>query len=161
MGFFGKGTIVVIDIEFIPSVAVAHVARVADVDIQPAVIVDIDEYDAGAPHAVLPESGFGGSILEVKISFVEIDLIIAHIGGEHDVGKAVVIQIADGYAAAVVKIAKEKAVFQFVVDYFVIEIDAGVVHQFEKSRWLFVSAGGAKHCHQQNRDTAKQFRSFH
>jgi hypothetical protein len=129
-------------------VAAFHVAGIADIDIQPPVVVDIDQHDAGAPHAVLPEPGFCGGVFEMEIAFIEIDLIIAHIGRENDVGKAVIIQIADGYAAAVIKIAEEKAIFQLVVDHLVIEIDAGVVHQFEKGRRLFLPAGGAKRYHE-------------
>ena len=80
----------------------------------------------------------------MEIAFVEVDLIIPHIGGEDDVGEAVVVQVADGNAAAVVEIAEEEAVFKFVVDDLVIEVDTGMVHEFEEAGRLFVPAGEAE-----------------
>ena len=74
-GLFGEGAVVVIDIEFISSVAVAHVAGVADIDIQPAVAVDVDDGDAGAPHAVLVEAGFVGDVFEFEIAFIEVEFV--------------------------------------------------------------------------------------
>ncbi len=126
-GFFGKGTVVVIDIEFIPSVAVAHVARVADVDIEPAVAIDVDHGNAGAPHAILAEACFVGDIFEMEVSLIQVELTRAHIGGEEDIGQAVVIDVADGYAAAVIEIAEKEAVLESSVLYIVFEPDAGAI----------------------------------
>jgi hypothetical protein len=130
-GGLGKSAVVVIDIEFVLSVAVAHMAGITDIDVEPAVIIDIYHGDAGAPHAILSEAGFIGDILELEVAFVEVELIAAHVGGEEDIGESVVVDIADGYAAAVVKIAEEEAIVKSPVLYIVREVDTGIIHQGE------------------------------
>ena len=97
----------------------------------------------------------------MKVAFIKIKLVGAHIGGEEDIGETVVVDVADGYAAAVVEIAEEEAVFQFVVDDLVIKVDAGVVHEFEETGGLFVPAGGAEQYEQEERGAAKEFHVFH
>jgi len=143
-GGVGESIIMVVDIELVLSVAVLHVAGVADIDIEPAVAVDIGHDGAGAPHAVLAEAGFCGDIFEVEAALVEIELVLAHIGGEEDIGEPVVVDIADGDAAAVVEVAEEEAVSELAVDHLVIEIDAGVVEEGKELACLLVMMAGAK-----------------
>jgi len=125
-------------------VARLHMARIADVDIEPAVVVDVHEHGAGAPHAVLCEAGMGGNVFEMKVAFIEIELIVTHIGCKEDVGEAIVIEIANGNAAAVVEIPKEEAVLQFLILHFIVKVDARVIHQLEESGILLVVAAGTK-----------------
>jgi hypothetical protein len=127
-GGLGEGAVVVIDIEFVASVAVAHMAGVTDIDVEPAVVVDVYHGDPGAPHTILAEAGFVGDIFELEVALVEVQLIAAHIGGEEDIGEPVVVDIADGYAAAVVKIAEEEAIVQFAVLYIIHKVDTGIIH---------------------------------
>src|ERR1700722_2064248 len=114
-------------------------AGIADIDVQPAVAVDVDHGDAGAPHAILAKAGFVGDVFKFEIPFVEIKLIGPHIGGEEDIGKAVVVDVADGYAAAVVKVAEEKTVIETSVLYGVLEPDAGAVGIQQGKHGLFLA----------------------
>lgn len=105
---------------------------VADIDVEPTVAVDVRHDDAGAPLL------FGGgepclfrNVLKMPVAFVEIELIGPHIGGEEYVGEAVVVDVADGYAAAIVEVAIVDNVGGIGVDYFIDEIDAGVGHPLE------------------------------
>ena len=71
-------------------------------------------------------------------------MLLAHVGGEEDIGQAVVVDIADGYAAAVVEIAEEEAVVEFAVFDFVVEMDAGAILIEQGEQGLFpvgVAAG--------------------
>jgi hypothetical protein len=111
---------------------VAHVPGVADIDIEPSIVIDIYEHDAGAPHAVLAEAGLVGDVFEVKVAFVEIELIRSHVGSEEDVGEAVVVDIPDGDAAAVVEVAKEEAVIELAILYIVLEVNACIFLQLEQ-----------------------------
>jgi len=119
-------------------------ARVAYINIEPAIMVDIHEHDAGAPHAVLFKTGMGGDVLEVEIAFIEIELVLAHIGCKEDVGEAIVVEIANGYAAAVVEVPEEEAVVQFLIHHFVVKVDAGVIHELKEGGVLWVIAAGTK-----------------
>jgi hypothetical protein len=127
-------------------------ARVADVDIEPAVAVDVGHDGAGAPHAILAEAGFCGDIFEVEAAFVEIEFVLTHVGGEEDIGESVVVDVADGYAAAIVEVAEEEAVGEFAVDYFVVEIDAGIVEEGEELTGLLIVMTGAKETGQEERN---------
>ena len=51
---------------------------------------------------------------------------------KQDIGQAVVVDIADSYAAAVVEIAKEEAVLEFSVFNLVDKIDSGILLQLEQ-----------------------------
>jgi hypothetical protein len=112
-------------------VAVTHVTGIADVDIEPAVIVDIDENRAGTPHAILLEPRFGGDVFELEITFIEIEFIGAHVGRKEDVGETIVIDIADGDPAAVIEVPEKEAIVEALIDDLVIEVNAGVFHQLE------------------------------
>ena len=107
-------------------------SRVADIDIEPAVIIDVDEYDACAPHAILAKPCFVGDVFEGPVAFVEEELVTSHIGGEEDIRKAIVVDIPDGHSAAVVKIAEEEAIIFLAVCHVVAEFDTGVGLQLEQ-----------------------------
>ena len=122
----------VVDIKFVAAVAGAHVPGVADIDIEPAVVIDVGEYDAGAPHAVLFESGFAGDVFEFPVAFIEKEFVVAHVGREEDIGEAVVVDVADGYAAAVVEVAEEETVVFFPIFDGIGEFDTGVFLELEQ-----------------------------
>jgi len=52
---------------------------------------------------------------------------VDHVAGEEDIGQAVVVDIADGYSAAVVEIDIIEDVEGFAVEEGILEVDAGVV----------------------------------
>jgi len=135
-GGIDEGIVVAVDEELVFSEgAVVHMSRVADIDVEPAVAVDIGHYDTGAPLLFTSrESCLFRYILELKIAFIEIELVGAHIGSEEDVGQAVVIDVSDGYAAAIVEIpVGENIEIGFILDV-VGEPDAGVGHLIEEGR---------------------------
>ena len=139
----GECAIVVIDVQLVPAVAVTHVTGIANVDIEPAVVVDVDENRAGTPHAILLEPGFGGDVFELEISFIKIEFVGAHVGRKEDVREAVVIDVSDGYAAAVIEIPEKEAVVETLIDDFVIEVNSGILHQLKERPgcWRLVFAG--------------------
>jgi hypothetical protein len=121
--------------------ACRHMSGVANIDVEPAVIIDVDECNAGAPHAILFQAGLCCDVFELEVAFVQIEFVIAHIGSEQYVGESIIIEIADGYAAAVVKVAEKKTIFRLVVDDAIVKIDAGVFHQVEELGGVFAAAG--------------------
>ena len=86
VGGFRKGEVMVVDIKFVLAMAICHMPGVADIDIEPAIVVDVHEHHACTPHAVLAEAGLVRDVFEVKVAFVEIKFIVRHVGGEEDVG---------------------------------------------------------------------------
>jgi len=140
----------VVDIELVLTMAIGHMPGVADIDIEPAVVIDIYEHHACAPHAVLAEACLVGDVFEMKVAFVEIKFIGPHVGGEEDVGEAVVVDVPDGDAAAVVEVAEEEAVVEFAIFYIVLEVDASIFFQLEQGGCVGgMSTGGEKKYTQQ------------
>ena len=101
----------------------------------------------------------------MEMAFIEIELIVAHIGGQEDVGQSVVVDIADGYASAVVKIPVRKDVFLLVVHDRVGEVDAGVGLEGEEGRGRRLRlAGTGKHACQkkyEDGDSPEDIRHWH
>jgi len=123
---------------------------VADIDIEPAIVVDVHEHHACTPHAVLAEAGLVRDVFEVKVAFVEIKFIVRHVGGEEDVGEAVVVDIPDGDATAVVEIAEKEAIIEPTIFYVVLKMDACIFFQLEQGRGVGgVITGGEKKYSQQ------------
>jgi hypothetical protein len=105
---------------------------IADIDIEPSIVIDIYEYHACAPHAVLVEAGLVGDVLEVKVAFVEIKLIRSHVGGEEDVGETVVVDVPEADATAVVEVAEEETIIELTIFYIIFEMDACIFFQLEQ-----------------------------
>jgi len=141
---FCKGAILIIDVELVSPVTVLHVAGVAYIDIQPAVVIDVHKHGACAPHAVLREARSGGDVLKFEISFIQVDPVLTHIGGEEDIRQTVVIEVADGYAAAIVEVAEQEAVVDLFVHHLIVEVDACVVHQLEQCLIMLLVIAGEK-----------------
>src|SRR5580765_3590945 len=104
---------------------------ITNINIQPSVVINICEHNAGTPHAVLNDARAGSNIFKFKIALIKIDFIISHIGSKENIRESVVIQIAGCYATPIVKISKQKTVLQFTINYLIIEIDARVFDQFK------------------------------
>jgi hypothetical protein len=54
--------------------------------------------------SLIPKPCSFGNIFKLKITFVEVKFIGSHIGREEDIGETIVIDIAGGYARAIVKV---------------------------------------------------------
>ena len=101
-------------------------AGVADVDVQPAVAVDVREGDAGCPGPVPLDAGFGGDVAEAEVALVEIEPVAALVGGDHELREAITVQVADRDPTAVVVIAVGEDVQVGGGGEAILEVDAGV-----------------------------------
>ena len=138
-GTFRKTEILVVDIEFIQPVSVIDPSRITDVNIQPAIVIDIHHGHAGAPHTILPEPGFGSDILKFHPAFIQVYFIFPHITGKDHIGQAIIIDIAQSHPAAIIKIAKAETVIRFIIDDDIGEIypGGGTVQQGKQARFTF------------------------
>jgi hypothetical protein len=64
----------------------------------------------------------------MEAALIQVDFITAHVRGKNNIRKPIIIQVPNGYTAAIIKIPEEKAIVQFSIYYFIIEVDAGLVH---------------------------------
>jgi hypothetical protein len=140
---FGKRIVVVVDIELVPPVSTRHVTGITDIDVQPAVVVYVYEDYTGAPHAVLHDAGSFCNVLKFEISFIDVELIFGLISRKENIWQAVIIDIPDGYAAAIIKIPEQETVFQLTVDDLVIKIHAGIFDEIKQSRFAFLQSAGS------------------
>jgi hypothetical protein len=130
---FRKGAIVVIDVQLVSAVAIFHVARVANVHIEPAIVIEIYHYGAGAPHAILLHAAFCRNVFKFEIAFIQVQLVFSHVGCEQYIGQAIIVDVTYGHAAPIVKITEQEAVVILLVYYLVIEFDTGIFHQLEQA----------------------------
>ena len=123
--FFFKGSVALVDKQFVFLVVALDVAGVADVNIQPAVAIDVGHRHPGRPAPRSRYAGRFGHVLELQIAPIEVEPVGQAIGAEVDIGQAVVINVADGYAAAIVIVAVAKYIEVAVGGQLVDEVDAG------------------------------------
>lgn len=116
-----------IDKQFVLRFFARFIARVANIDVEQTVGVQIHHDDPGAPEFCADHARLFRDIFKLKIAFVEVQLVLAHVGSKEHIGKAVVVHVADGHAAAVVEIAVTEDVEIFGILDFVNEGDAGFV----------------------------------
>src|SRR5699024_4083594 len=104
LGAFREGQVPVIDKELISPVIVCYLSGVADVDIRPAITVDVRYTYAGGPGPTSAYPGFFSDIPECKISFIQIELIICLICNHIDIKQAVVVKVTKAYSGAGIEI---------------------------------------------------------
>ena len=126
-GFLGEGKVTVVDEEQVFSSGGHGVGGAADIDIEFTVAVNVDHSGAGAPAFLAGYAAFFGNVFEGEIPFVEEEAVVDHVAGEEDIGQAVVIDVADGYAAAVVEINIVEDVEGFAVEDGILEVDVCLV----------------------------------
>ena len=124
---FGEGAVAVVDEEFVLAKGAVDVAGVADIDVEPAVGIYIGHGDTGAPDLCSGHTCFFGDVFKNKIAFVEIEFVLVLVGGEVNIRQAVIVDVADGYAATVVEVAVGKYVELLLVDNLVYKADSGYV----------------------------------
>lgn len=126
--FFGEGEIVVVEEELIATLSrVQHMTGVAEVDIEPSVLIEVDKYDAGGPLFFSAEAGFIGNVFKLKISFVPKKLIGTLIRREEYFWESVVVEVAGGDTASVVKVSVFEYVEVFGLFQVIGEFDTAVV----------------------------------
>jgi hypothetical protein len=102
--FFGEGEIVVVDEELIAAIPGFKIARFANVDIKPSIAIHISKGYACAPHARRFQSGFIGNVFEFKVALVQVEPVGLLVSTKKEIGQAIIINVTDAYATAVVKI---------------------------------------------------------
>lgn len=105
-------------------------------------MVNIDHDDAGAPLLFGTEAGFFGDVFELEVALIEVEFVGAHVGGEEDIGQAIVIDVANGNAGAVIEVPVAEDVEVFVVGYGVLEFNTGVIDFSKKGFCIFIIGTG-------------------
>jgi hypothetical protein len=114
----------------------------ADINIRPAVIVDIDYGYPVAPSPRARDPGPVCYVFESKVSTVEIKFVGDNTTGKIKIGKPVPVEVTDPYAAAIVQELQIDRVDRIVFNHPVVEINARMRGRdlFEQG-WMRVAAG--------------------
>src|SRR5690606_31908747 len=104
VGPFGKGEVPVVYIEVVVVVVALHISRIADVDVQKAIVVDIHHQYPGGPRLVAHDSCGLRNVLKLHVSLVQVESVGNHVPGEIDVGKPVVVDVPDGHPTPVIEV---------------------------------------------------------
>src|SRR5262249_1269376 len=103
---FSEGKIVIVYEQLVSTkCTVLHISRIADINVQPAIIINIYECNTGASLFLFRKTSLCRNIFEDKISFIEIQFIAHLVTSEKNIRKAIIVNIACSYATTVVKIA--------------------------------------------------------
>jgi hypothetical protein len=141
-GPLGEGEVVVVDEELVATKAsVEHVARVAYIDVEPSVGIQVDEYHAGAPLGFGAKAGFCRDVFEAKATLVAEEFVRPLVGGEEDLRKAIVVEVPSGDAPSVVEVAVLEDVERLGFGECVLELDTRVIHTGEEGVLRHLGAG--------------------
>ncbi|MEY3367557.1 MAG: hypothetical protein RI973_712 [Bacteroidota bacterium] len=138
--FVGEGAVAVVDVKCVGALGLFVGAGEAEIDVQPAIAVDVHHGDAGGPFALGVDAGLPGGVFELKVAAVEVEPGLGHIGGKEDIGEAVVVHVADADAGAVVEVFEGEDVERLVFPQLVGEGNAGFrrVSELEECIWIVV-----------------------
>ena len=100
----GKGTVTIVDKEFVVPLITFHITGIAYIDIHPSVTVDIRNTSACGPLSLAGHPRFYGDILKDKVALVQIKHIGSHIGREEDIQQTVIVDIPQSDPSPVVEI---------------------------------------------------------
>ncbi len=115
-----------VDVELVGAALPGDFPGVADVDVQPAVAVDVGDGDAGRPGPGVRDAGCGRDVPEVEAAEVQVESGAALVGREHHLRQAVARQVTERDAAAVVVVAVGEDVELAALGEAVLEHDAGL-----------------------------------
>src|SRR5439155_21997654 len=82
---------------------IVHASRIANENIPPSIIINIDHHHTRAPLFFIAKSCLVRNIFAFKIAFVKVKFIAALVGSKKKFYKAIVIKITDTDYTAVVK----------------------------------------------------------
>ncbi len=122
--FFGSRN-AVIDIQLALRSYTIYVAGTTNINIEPAIVIDIYHYNSGTPILLVNKSRLLRNIFKLPITFVFIKLVGAHIGRKKNICESIIIDITNGYASAVIKIAVGKNIEVFCICYIIGKVNAG------------------------------------
>ena len=105
LGHFFKSAVFLVDVQLIFAVITFDLARVANVDVQPTVAIDVGHTYPGRPGAFATHLGFFRNVFKLPIAPIEVQAILIHIGGKVDVDQAIVVDIPQCDPSTIVEIA--------------------------------------------------------
>jgi hypothetical protein len=97
-----------------------------DINIGPAVIIDIDYRHSLTPLSTPAYACFIRDIFELEITLIEIELIGHTIAGKIDIRAPIAVKVTDAYAAAIVQVGHVEGIDGVVLDNKVVKINAGM-----------------------------------
>ena len=97
----GERPVPVVDVEHVAPVH-REVVDAGDVDVQPAVAIDVRHRDAGLPAVRVGDARFLGDVLELIVALIAIELVRAEVRSEVEIREPVPVDVAGGDATAVV-----------------------------------------------------------
>ena len=122
--FFGKGQVAIVDEEFVVAAIASRFARLANVNIQPSIPIDISHGYTGGPYVFGAEPSFSGDVLKLEVAFVQVQAVAFKIGAKKYINEPVIVDVAQPYPAAIEKIAESiRVVFLRILD-LIDEVDA-------------------------------------
>ncbi len=116
-----------VDIQQVPPQPGVGLDGRANINIRPAVIIDIDYRGAPAPFPIASNPGDIGNVFENKIPLIQVKLIGYHIAGKIDIRQAIVIKIADANTGPIVNIDDVKNIDTVIFCDLIIEVNAGML----------------------------------
>jgi hypothetical protein len=132
--FFGERKVAVVDEKFVPALLGIALARIANVNIEKTIAIDIRHRHARFPRHGANHAGLLCNILEFEIALIEVQFIGLHIGSEVNIIEAIVVDIANGHPSPIEKILVREHIRFGRLDELVSERDAGNIrrHRLEK-----------------------------
>jgi hypothetical protein len=100
--------------------------RGANIDIRPAVIIDIAYCHTLTPLSCSAYAGFVRDIFELKITFIEVQPVGDAVAGKIDIGATVAVEVADTHTTAVIEVGHVHGINGVVFDDTIVEIDTGM-----------------------------------
>ena len=73
-----------------------------NINVQPAIAIDIGHHTAAVPAALAFNSGSGTYVFELEFPLIQIQLVRTLIGSKKQIGKTVVVDVTNRHAPAVV-----------------------------------------------------------
>src|SRR5437868_11095163 len=101
--------------------------RIANIDIEPAIIVDISHYGPCAPHAILPHTTGIGNVFKLPVAFVQEKFVLAHVACQEHITQSIIIDIPDRYSTSIVKVPELKTIIRIIVHYRILKIYTGIL----------------------------------
>ena len=157
---FGKGSVFVVDVQEVSAISRVLVrTAAADIDIEPAVVVQVDHVHPRTPSC-WRYAGSLGDLFKLEFALVEIDFRRTGITGEDQIVESVVIQVAGCNSATVVSVVVYQLVHAVAFGEFIHEGNTGFSgrHQLKHTAGSFLTTffitGCSRHAQQQSKQDA-------
>ena len=101
-------------------------ACIANINIQPAIAVYIFHGNTGIPMMITLQTGFCGDVFKFPVAFIEVEFVVVLVWGKKNIWFAIIINVANGNATAVVKVVIVEDVHSIIVLHIVAEGNVGL-----------------------------------